>query len=49
MLQAIFENSPAAILFKSPDGHYLKANQTWHEWFNPNAKEIIGKTVYDFY
>lgn len=48
-LHAVFEHSPAAILLKAPDGRYLMANRTWHEWFNPNNEEIVGKTVYDFF
>jgi len=47
-LREIFENSSAAILIKDIEGHYLRANQSWHQWFNPNGEEIIGKTVYDF-
>ena len=49
LVQAVFENSPAAILLKDPDGIYLKANRTWYEWFNPDGEDILGKTVYDFY
>ncbi len=47
--RAFIENSPAAILIKDTEGRYIVANRRWHEWFNPAGKEILGKTVYDFY
>ena len=49
LLTAIIDNSPASILIKDPDGYYLMANRIWHEWFNPTAGKIIGKTINDFY
>ena len=49
LLLSIIDNSPAAILLKDPEGRYLMANRIWYEWFNPDAEEITGKTVYDFY
>ena len=46
---ALIENSPAAILIKDTEGRYLVANRCWHEWFNPQGREIFGLTVFDFY
>jgi len=47
--RAFIENTPSAILLKDVDGGYILANQTWHAWFNPQGREISGKTVFDFY
>ena len=47
--RAVTDNSPMSILLKDRDGKYLMANRQWHEWFNPEGKEITGKTVDDFY
>ncbi|MCZ6698047.1 MAG: PAS domain-containing protein [Planctomycetota bacterium] len=46
---AFIDNSPAAILIKDVEGRYLVANRRWHKWFNPSGREILGKTVFDFY
>jgi hypothetical protein len=47
--RAFIDNSPSAILLKNIKGQYMLANQTWHNWFNPDGQEIVGKTVFDFY
>jgi PAS domain S-box-containing protein len=47
--RAFIDNSPSAILLKHTDGRYLTANRRWHDWFNPEGREIVGKTVFDFY
>ena len=47
--RAVVDNSPSAILLKDLEGRYLLANKKWHEWFNPDGREITNKTVYDFY
>ncbi|MDP6873589.1 MAG: PAS domain S-box protein [Alphaproteobacteria bacterium] len=47
--RAFVDNSPSAILLKDSEGHYLTANRQWHEWFNPQGEEILGKTVFDMY
>ncbi len=47
--RAFIDNSPAAILLKDTEGRYLIANKQWHEWFNPEGQEIVGKTVFDMY
>ncbi len=47
--RAVVDNSPAAILLKDRDRRYLLANKCWYEWFNPEGREIFGRTVYDFY
>ena len=46
--QAIVDNSPSAILLKDTEGRYLLANRKWNDWFNPEGREIAGKTVHDF-
>jgi len=47
--KAFIDASPSAILMKDIEGRYLVANKRWHEWFNPEGIEIIGKSVHDFY
>ena len=47
--RAVIDNSPMSILLKDCDGKYLMANREWHEWCNPEGREIVGKTVDDFY
>lgn len=47
--RAFIDASPSAILLKDTAGHYVHANRRWHEWFNPEAQEIKGKVVDDFY
>lgn len=47
--RAIVDNSPSAILLKGMGGRFLIANKQWHNWFNPEDKEIFGKTIYDFF
>lgn len=46
---AFIEHLPSAFLIKDLDGQYLHANSKWHQWFNPDQKDIAGKTVFDFY
>ncbi|NKB54903.1 MAG: PAS domain S-box protein [Alphaproteobacteria bacterium] len=47
--RALFDNSPVTILIKDTEGRYVTANRRWHDWFNPEGKEIKGKTAFDFY
>ena len=47
--RAVVDSSPTAILLKDTDGRYLMANKKWHEWFNPEGRDIASQTVYDFY
>ncbi len=46
---ALIDNSPSAILIKDTEGRYLIANKCWHDWVNPDGREITGKTAFDFY
>lgn len=46
---ALVDSIPSAILLKDTDGKYLFANKQWQKWFNPECKDIAGKTAYDFY
>lgn len=46
---AFIEHLPSAFLIKDLDGCYLHANSKWHQWFNPDGKELEGKTAFDFY
>lgn len=46
---ALIDNTPSAILIKDTEGVYLIANKCWHDWFNPDGREITGKTAFDFY
>jgi diguanylate cyclase (GGDEF)-like protein/PAS domain S-box-containing protein len=47
--RAIVDNSPSAILLKGMGGRFLIANKQWHNWFNPDNKDIFGKTVFEFF
>ena len=47
--KAFIDNTPSAILLKEPDGRYILANRIWHQWFNPDGVDVVGKTVYDFF
>ena len=45
---ALFNNSPSAILIKDENLKFLMANEQWHKWFNPDRKDIKGKSTADF-
>ena len=47
--RALVDNIPSAILIKDSEGRYQNANQKWHEWFNPEGRQIEGLTAHDFY
>ncbi len=48
-LDAVLENSPAAIYLKDLRGRYVLVNRQFEEWFTPNGQDIVGKTVHDLY
>jgi PAS domain S-box-containing protein len=45
--EAFLESSPSAILIRDVDGHHIAANQKWHDWFNPEGKDLIGSTIFE--
>ncbi|MCH7486536.1 MAG: PAS domain S-box protein [Proteobacteria bacterium] len=47
--RAVVDHSSAAIVFKDTEGRYLIVNKQWETWFNQGAREVIGKTVHDFF
>ncbi len=47
--QAIVNYSPSAISLVDTEGRYLLVNRKWQEWFNPEGRDVAGKTVCDFY
>ena len=47
--RALIDSTPSAILIKDPQGRYLLANKMWHDWFNRDDIDIVGKTVFDFF
>lgn len=49
MLRTFTENSPSAIIIKDVQGKYLHTNSKWHEWFNPEGKEIVGQNILEFF
>ncbi|WP_334127760.1 ATP-binding protein [Sneathiella sp.] len=49
MLRTFIENSPAAIVIKDAEGRYIHTNSTWHDWFNPERRDIKGRTAADFF
>lgn len=46
-LQAILDNSPAAIYVKDLDGRFIFSNRTLETLLGYNRQEILGKTDYD--
>ena len=48
-LRAFIDHSPSAIMVKDLEGRCLVANKTWHQWFNPDDRDITGEVVWHFY
>ncbi|MFC4273088.1 PAS domain-containing protein [Sneathiella chungangensis] len=44
LFRTFIENSPSAIIIKDAEGRYIHANSQWHEWFNPEGRDIRGLT-----
>jgi PAS domain S-box-containing protein len=44
---AIADNSPAVILLRDTERRYINANKFWHDMYNPEGEDIVGKTSYD--
>jgi len=49
MLEAIMNNSPAAICIKDLEGHYLLANREFESVTGFKTDEILGKTDYEVF
>ena len=47
--RAIFDNSPAAIFLRDPDGRYLLVNRTYVDWFGLPADVVVGRTIHDMF
>ena len=48
-LQAILDNSTAAIYLKDPHGRYMLANRRFQTLFHIDREGVIGKTDYDIF
>ena len=48
-LRAIADNAPSAIYLKDAAGRYIFANRVWHQMYNAQGGDIVGKTVEDFF
>ncbi|HEX9568795.1 MAG TPA: PAS-domain containing protein [Rhodospirillales bacterium] len=46
--RAVVDNLPSALLLKDVSGRYLLANKQFNTYFNPDGKDVTGKTSYDF-
>lgn len=49
LFRTFIENSPSAIIIKDTEGNYLHVNSQWHEWFNPEGREIRGHNTREFF
>ncbi|MFC4273087.1 PAS domain S-box protein [Sneathiella chungangensis] len=49
LFRTFIEYSPSAIFIKDTKGRYIHVNSKWHEWFNPENKEIEGMKLIDLY
>ena len=47
--RVFIDNSPAAILLKDLQGHYVLVNKRFEEWLDRPASEIRGKTCFDIF
>jgi len=46
--RAVVDNLPSALLLKDVSGRYLLANKQFNAYFNPDGRDVVGKTSYDF-
>ncbi|MBO0333564.1 PAS domain-containing protein [Sneathiella sp. CAU 1612] len=49
LFRTFIGHSPSAIIIKDVQGNYLHANSQWHEWFNPDGREIRGLNTSAFF
>ena len=49
LLQAIMNNTPAAIFVKDPRGRYININRTFVELFGRDRRELLGRTDADLF
>ncbi|MCF8467223.1 MAG: PAS domain-containing protein [Sneathiella sp.] len=49
LFRTFIEYSPSAIFIKDAQGRYLHANSKWHEWYNPERINIVGKKIDEFF
>ena len=49
LLRAIIDNSTAIVFVKDAEGRYLLVNQQFEKVFHLNAREVLGKTDYEFF
>jgi sigma-B regulation protein RsbU (phosphoserine phosphatase) len=47
-LEDLYENAPCGYLSLLPDGHVVKANQTFCHWLGYARDELIGARLHDF-
>ena len=48
-LQAILDNSPAVVVVKDAQGHYLMVNRQWERLFSRQRQQVLGKTPYEVF
>lgn len=46
---AILDSSPAVIMVKDLQGHYLLVNRRWESLFHRTRQEVHGKTIHDIF
>lgn len=49
LFRTFIGHSPSAIIIKDVQGNYLHANSQWHEWFNPEGREVRGHKTAAFF
>ncbi|MBI1986640.1 MAG: PAS domain S-box protein, partial [Rhodospirillales bacterium] len=47
--RSVLDSSPSAVSLKDKDNRFLLVNNTFATWMKADAKEIIGKTIFDLY
>ncbi|MBI2585418.1 MAG: PAS domain S-box protein [Rhodospirillales bacterium] len=47
--RSVLDSSPSAVSLKDKDNRFLLVNNTFATWMKADAKEIIGKTIFDRY
>lgn len=48
-LQAVMDNSPAAIYIKDTDGRFMFINRRFEQLFHIQQKDVVGKSLYDIF
>jgi PAS domain S-box-containing protein len=46
---SIFNSSPTAITLRDKDSRFIMVNQTFADWMQSTASELVGKTIFDLF